>query len=254
MAMLFGIDARGPRHRPVQDVPTGSAYRRRQNASRKTKPSPTLKTAATTLHPGRLLAASRISHAPAARSHRHNRAETTTEGLVANQSARMRKTVGHIKAVDAQRRGAQGRHARRRRRVVARKTRAASPSGRRISSDGPLVFMGNPLQELRFKERRPQPPHMHRVCQDPTARCRRACRWPDIIHEVRWLHMPHIPRALVQKRFAKAWRTVGLDPDRRFAIRERVSPAAIATYRVALPSCADPTFVVFDDSTSALAC
>ena len=77
----------------------------------------------------------------------------------------MRKTVGHIKAVDGvsvevrkgETLGVVGESG-------SGKTTLGLAILRLISSDGPIVFMGNPLQELRFKEMRPHPPqHADRV-------------------------------------------------------------------------------------------
>jgi len=49
---------------------------------------------------------------------------------------------------------------------------------RLISSEGSIVFMGSELQNLRFKEMLPFRRDMQIVFQDPTVRCRRACRSP----------------------------------------------------------------------------
>src|SRR5471032_1337361 len=80
----------------------------------------------------------------------------------------LRKVVGHIKAVD----GVD---------LVVRKGETLGVVGesgsgkttlglailRLISSDGPIVFLGNPLQGLKFKEMRPFRRDMQIVFQDP---------------------------------------------------------------------------------------
>src|SRR6202021_758514 len=80
----------------------------------------------------------------------------------------LRKTVGHIKAVDGvslsvrkgETLGVVGESG-------SGKTTLGLALLRLISSDGPIVFMGNQLQGLRFKQMRPFRPDMQIVFQDP---------------------------------------------------------------------------------------
>ena len=91
----------------------------------------------------------------------------------------LRKVVGHIKAVDGisvevrkgETLGVVGESG-------SGKTTLGLAILRLISSDGPVVFMGDTIQGLKFKQMRPYRRNMQIVFQDPTARYRRACRCP----------------------------------------------------------------------------
>src|SRR4051794_2256510 len=112
----------------------------------------------------------------------------------------MRKVVGHIKAVDGvsievrkgETLGVVGESG-------SGKTTLGLAILRLISSDGPIVFMGNPLQELRFKEMRPHRRNMQIVFQDPYGSLSPRMSVSDIIQEGMWIHMPHIPRHECEK-------------------------------------------------------
>src|SRR3954470_19007259 len=107
----------------------------------------------------------------------------------------MRKTVGHIKAVDGvsvevrkgETLGVVGESG-------SGKTTLGLALLRLISSNGRIVFMGDPLQELRFKEMRPHRRNMQIVFQDPYGSLSPRMSVSDIIQEGMWIHMPHIPR------------------------------------------------------------
>ncbi len=80
----------------------------------------------------------------------------------------LRKTVGHIKAVD----GVSVSVRQEKRWVLSEnpdqaRLRWASALLRLISSDGPIVFLGNNIQGLRFKQMRPIRRDMQIVFQDP---------------------------------------------------------------------------------------
>ena len=92
----------------------------------------------------------------------------------------LRKVVGHIKAVDGvsvevrkgETLGVVGESG-------SGKTTLGLAILRLISSDGPIVFMGNPIQGLKFKEMRPFRRDMQIVFQDPLRLAlARACRSP----------------------------------------------------------------------------
>src|SRR5262249_25438526 len=96
----------------------------------------------------------------------------------------MRKTIGHIKAVDGvsvevrqgETLGVVGESG-------SGKTTLGLAILRLISSDGPIVFMGNALQGLRFKEMRPYRRHMQIVFQDPYGSLSPRMSVSDIIQE-----------------------------------------------------------------------
>src|SRR6201990_2824131 len=103
----------------------------------------------------------------------------------------LRSTVGHIKAVDgvslAVRQGAT-------RRVVracgSGKTTLGLALLRLISSDGPIVFLGNNIQGLRFKAMRPFRRDMQIVFQDPFGALSPRMSVGDIVAEGLSVHQP----------------------------------------------------------------
>src|SRR5215210_3856872 len=164
-----------------------------------------------------------------------------------------RKTVGHIKAVDGvsvevrkgETLGVVGESG-------SGKTTLGLAILRLISSDGPVVFMGNPLQELRFKEMRPHRRNMQIVFQDPYGSLSPRMSVSDIIQEGMWIHMPHIPRHECEQRVIKALEDVGLDPETRFRYPHEFSGGQRQRIAIARAIVLEPTFVVLDEPTSAL--
>jgi len=164
-----------------------------------------------------------------------------------------RKTVGHIKAVDGvsvevrkgETLGVVGESG-------SGKTTLGLAILRLISSDGPIVFMGNPLQELRFKEMRPHRRNMQIVFQDPYGSLSPRMSVSDIIQEGMWIHMPHIPRHECEKHVIKALEDVGLNPETRFRYPHEFSGGQRQRIAVARAIVLEPTFVVLDEPTSAL--
>ncbi len=165
----------------------------------------------------------------------------------------MRKTVGHIKAVDGvsvevrkgETLGVVGKSG-------SGKTTLGLAILRLISSNGPIVFMGDPLQELRFKEMRPHRRNMQIVFQDPYGSLSPRMSVSDIIQEGMWIHMPHIPRHECEKHVVKALEDVGLNPDTRFRYPHEFSGGQRQRIAVARAIVLEPTFVVLDEPTSAL--
>ncbi|MGB7100574.1 MAG: ATP-binding cassette domain-containing protein, partial [Xanthobacteraceae bacterium] len=129
----------------------------------------------------------------------------------------LRKTVGHIKAVDgvsiALRKGETlG--------VVGESGSGKTTLGlailRLISSDGPIVFMGNKLQGLRFGQMRPFRRDMQIVFQDPYGSLSPRLSVADIIKEGLKVHHPQMTNRQRDERVVQALTDVGLDPDTRF--------------------------------------
>jgi microcin C transport system ATP-binding protein len=165
----------------------------------------------------------------------------------------LRKTVGHIKAVDgvsvALRKGETlG--------VVGESGSGKTTLGlallRLISSDGPIVFMGNKLQGLRFKQMRPFRRDMQIVFQDPYGSLSPRLSVAEIIGEGLNVHYPAMPEREREERVIRALTDVGLDPDTRFRFPHEFSGGQRQRIAVARAIVLEPTFVVLDEPTSAL--
>src|SRR6202790_4878820 len=165
----------------------------------------------------------------------------------------MRKTVGHIKAVDGVsvelRKGETlG--------VVGESGSGKSTLGlailRLISSDGPIVFMGNELQGLRFKQMRPFRRDMQIVFQDPYGSLSPRMSVADIIKEGLWVHQPDMTERQRDELVIQALNDVGLDPELRFRFPHEFSGGQRQRIAVARAVVLKPTFIVLDEPTSAL--
>jgi len=166
----------------------------------------------------------------------------------------LRRVVGHIKAVDgvsiAVRKGETlG--------IVGESGSGKTTLGlailRLISSEGPIVFMGKPLQGLRFKEMRPFRRDMQIVFQDPFGSLSPRMSISDIIEEGLWVHQPHLSAEEREQRVVAALRDVGLDdPQMRFRYPHEFSGGQRQRIAVARALVLEPTFVVMDEPTSAL--
>jgi microcin C transport system ATP-binding protein len=165
----------------------------------------------------------------------------------------LRKTVGHIKAVDgvsiAVRKGETlG--------IVGESGSGKTTLGlallRLISSDGPIVFMGEQIQGLKFKEMRPHRRDMQIVFQDPYGSLSPRMSVENIIEEGLWVHHPDMPAAEREARVIRALKDVGLDPETRFRYPHEFSGGQRQRIAVARAIVLEPTFVVLDEPTSAL--
>jgi microcin C transport system ATP-binding protein len=166
----------------------------------------------------------------------------------------LRKVVGHIKAVDgvsiAVRRGETlG--------IVGESGSGKTTLGlailRLISSDGPIVFMGKPLQGLRFKEMLPFRHDMQIVFQDPYGSLSPRMSVSDIVEEGLWVHQPQLSAEERENRVIAALRDVGLDdPEMRLRYPHEFSGGQRQRIAIARAIVLEPTFVVLDEPTSAL--
>ncbi len=165
----------------------------------------------------------------------------------------MRKVVGHIKAVDGismelrkgETLGVVGESG-------SGKTTLGLAILRLISSDGPVVFMGETIQGLKFKEMRPYRRDMQIVFQDPYGSLSPRMSVSDIIEEGLWVHHPHLTAAEREARVMAALGDVGLDTTTRFRYPHEFSGGQRQRIALARALVLEPTFIVLDEPTSAL--
>src|SRR5271155_1422388 len=168
-------------------------------------------------------------------------------------SGLMRKVVGHVKACDGMsielRKGETlG--------VVGESGSGKSTLGRAIlrliSSEGPIAFMGNNLQGLRFKEMLPFRRDMQIVFQDPYGSLSPRMSVADIIKEGLKVHHPDMTDRQRDERVVQALIDVGLDPATRFRFPHEFSGGQRQRIAVARAVVLEPRFIVLDEPTSAL--
>jgi microcin C transport system ATP-binding protein len=165
----------------------------------------------------------------------------------------LRSTVGHIKAVDGvsievrkgETLGIVGESG-------SGKTTLGLAILRLISSEGPIVFMGNEVQDLTFKEMRPYRHAMQVVFQDPYGSLSPRMSVADIIEEGLQVHHPDMSRHEREALVVGALTDVGLDPETRFRYPHEFSGGQRQRIAVARAVVLRPKFVVLDEPTSAL--
>ncbi len=165
----------------------------------------------------------------------------------------LRKVVGHIKAVDGisvevrkgETLGVVGESG-------SGKTTLGLAILRLISSDGPVVFMGDTIQGLKFKEMRPYRRNMQIVFQDPYGSLSPRMSVSDIIEEGLKVHHPHLKARERGARVVDALNDVGLDPETRFRYPHEFSGGQRQRIALARALVLEPTFILLDEPTSAL--
>jgi len=165
----------------------------------------------------------------------------------------LRKTVGHIKAVDGvtlsvrkgETLGVVGESG-------SGKTTLGLALLRLISSDGPIVFLSQNIQGLKFKEMRPFRRDMQIVFQDPFGALSPRMSVGDIVAEGLSVHQPGLSENEREARVIRALTDVGLDPVTRFRYPHEFSGGQRQRISIARAAVLEPNFVVLDEPTSAL--
>jgi microcin C transport system ATP-binding protein len=164
-----------------------------------------------------------------------------------------RRTVGHIKAVDgvsiAVRKGETlG--------VVGESGSGKTTLGlallRLISSEGPIVFMGKPIQKLKFRDMRPFRREMQVVFQDPYGSLSPRMSIEEVVGEGLRVHHRNLSAQEREARVIAALQDVGLDSETRHRYPHEFSGGQRQRIAVARALVLEPSFVVLDEPTSAL--
>uniref|UniRef100_UPI0026364386 ABC transporter ATP-binding protein n=1 Tax=Breoghania sp. TaxID=2065378 RepID=UPI0026364386 len=165
----------------------------------------------------------------------------------------LRRTVGHIKAVDGidiavregQTLGVVGESG-------SGKTTLGLALLRMISSEGRIAFLGKDIQERSWKEMRPLRRDMQIVFQDPFGSLSPRISVADIVGEGLLVHFPGISAAERDQRVCKALEEVGIDPAVRHRYPHEFSGGQRQRISVARAMVLEPKFVMLDEPTSAL--
>jgi microcin C transport system ATP-binding protein len=165
----------------------------------------------------------------------------------------LRKTVGHIKAVDGvslsvrkgETLGVVGESG-------SGKTTLGLALLRLISSNGPIVFLGKNIQGLRFRDMLPFRRDMQIVFQDPFGALSPRMSVGDIVAEGLGVHQRALSWEERETRVIKALNDVGLDPATRFRYPHEFSGGQRQRISIARAVVLEPNFVVLDEPTSAL--
>jgi microcin C transport system ATP-binding protein len=165
----------------------------------------------------------------------------------------LRRTVGHIKAVDGISVTVREGHTLG---IVGESGSGKTTLGlallRLIASEGPIVFMGRPIQGLGFKAMRPNRRFMQVVFQDPYGSLSPRMSVAEIVAEGLAVHHPGLDAGQRDARVVAALRDVGIDPETRHRYPHEFSGGQRQRIAIARAMVLEPTFVLLDEPTSAL--
>ncbi|MEG6508464.1 ABC transporter ATP-binding protein [Methyloligella sp. 2.7D] len=165
----------------------------------------------------------------------------------------LRKTVGHIKAVDGvdvnvqegQTVGVVGESG-------SGKTTLGLALLRLISSDGPIVYLGDRIDSFDSKEMRPLRRQMQIVFQDPYGSLSPRLSVAQIVEEGLLVQNRGLSAAERQQRVSAALKEVGLDPAMKDRYPHEFSGGQRQRIAIARALVLEPRFLVLDEPTSAL--
>jgi microcin C transport system ATP-binding protein len=165
----------------------------------------------------------------------------------------LRRTVGHIKAVDdvtlsvreGQTLGIVGESG-------SGKTTLGRAMLRLLPSEGRIVFMGKELERYGWSEMRPIRKDMQIVFQDPFGSLSPRMTIADIIAEGLDVHMPGLTHEERDRKVTRALIEVGLDPATMYRYPHEFSGGQRQRVAIARALVLEPRLVVLDEPTSAL--
>ncbi|OZB04842.1 MAG: microcin ABC transporter ATP-binding protein, partial [Rhizobiales bacterium 39-66-18] len=123
---------------------------------------------------------------------------------------------------------------------------------RLISSSGPIAFLGNRIDGLRFKQLRPLRADMQIVFQDPFGALSPRMSIEDIVGEGLRVHQKGLDADAREQRVIAALADVGIDPESRHLYPHEFSGGQRQRISIARAMALEPSFVVLDEPTSAL--
>ncbi|MFG1464872.1 ABC transporter ATP-binding protein [Xanthobacter sp. DSM 24535] len=165
----------------------------------------------------------------------------------------LRRTIGYVKAVDGvtldihegETLGVVGESG-------SGKTTLGLALLRLISSSGPIAFLGNRIDGLRFKQLRPLRADMQIVFQDPFGALSPRMSVEDIVGEGLRVHQKDLDADAREQRVIAALTDVGIDPESRHLYPHEFSGGQRQRISIARAMALEPSFVVLDEPTSAL--
>jgi microcin C transport system ATP-binding protein len=165
----------------------------------------------------------------------------------------LRRTVGHIKAVDGISVAVREGHTLG---IVGESGSGKTTLGlavlRLIASQGRIVFMGRPIEDLGFKAMRPNRRFMQVVFQDPYGSLSPRMSVAEIVAEGLAIHHAGLSADQRDARVVAALKDVGIDPETRHRYPHEFSGGQRQRIAIARAMVLEPSFVLLDEPTSAL--